>query len=126
MNVEDRLIEHANTAHRAIRAINHLTFAGPSIPAPTLYPMLNELSEASYGIAQALNQLGQALERSLGTHDVYEVDGGDPRETVFSARLDLDEAVVHANRLGQLLQAAQTTIAGQGYEDADIIDEAAE
>ena len=110
----------AQDAYEAIRRINHNTiFAGDGIPAPVLYRALSFLQSAGgYGLAQALDQLGRGLQRSLATHDVYEDDGRDPAESVAHAMDAMNKAMALAERVGLLLDEAQAAIARQGYQPA--------
>lgn len=110
----------AETAHEAIRSINHETiFVSDGIPAPVVYRVLGELKTAGgYGLNQALAQLARGLERSLDGYDVVEDDGGDPRESVLEAAEALGRAADLANQIGRLLDQAQSAIAGQGYRTA--------
>lgn len=107
----------AQDAYEAIRRINDNTiFAGDGIPAPVLYRALSFLQSAGgYGLAQALDQLGRGLERSLATHDVYEDDGRDPADSVAHAMDAMNEAMALAERVGPLLDEAQAAITRQGY-----------
>jgi hypothetical protein len=109
---EDDIITHADNAYESIRAINHLS--GTPVPAPVAYAVLGNYYLASFSLAQALGELGHNLERSLDSHLIYEDDGRDPAESVAAARLSLEEGAHTATRLGELLQAAQNAIAGQG------------
>jgi hypothetical protein len=109
---------HARAAADAVRAITHLTTHRPAIPAPDLYPVLGQLEELGYRLAQALRQLGVALEVSLGCHDVYQDDPGtDPNASVAQARARLADASASAVCLGRDIGRALNAIAGQGYHD---------
>lgn len=107
----------ADAASEAIRSINHQTiFTGDGIPAPVIYRVLGNLqSAAGHGLSQALRQLAAGLERSLATHDVYEDDGRDPRQSVANAVAALTEAAGLAGQIGPMLESAQAEIARQGY-----------
>lgn len=104
-------------AYESIRAINHLTFGG-AIPAPLLYEILGNLKGVGHMLPQALTQLGEGLLRSLDEFEVYDNDG-EPRANATRAAHQLMEAAEHAARLGDLLEAAQTTINAQGYRDGE-------
>lgn len=111
------IVQHADDAYEAIRAINHATIATDAdIPAPTLYQVLGNLKTAGgYGLAQALEQLARGLGRSLATHEVYEDDGSDPVVAVARAVDALLLAAVDARLVGERLDEAQTAVARQGY-----------
>lgn len=103
------------TASESIRAINHLTF-GQAVPAPVLYDVLGNLKGVGHMLPQALSQLADGLQRSLGECHVYDRDG-DPAANVERAWEHLAMAAMAARTLGAELEAAQSAIAGQGYDD---------
>lgn len=117
MSEGSRIERDAQDAYEAIRRINHNTiFGGDGIPAPVVYRALSFLQSAGgYGLAQALDQLGRGLQRSLATHDVYEDDGRNPTESVAHAVAAMNEAITLLERVGPLLDVAQAAIARQGY-----------
>lgn len=102
-------------AYESIRAINHLTF-GHAVPAPVLYDVLGNLKGVGHLLPQALTQLADGLQRSLDEFQVYDREG-DPSTNVVRAREHLAAAVEAARALGAELEAAQSAIAGQGYQD---------
>jgi hypothetical protein len=112
-----RIVQHADDAYEAIRAINHATIAlDGGIPAPIVYQVLGNLKTAGgYGLAQALEQLAGGLGRSLAGYDVYEDDGSDPARTIAHAVDELLRAAADARRVGEYVDRAQSAIAGQGY-----------
>lgn len=67
-------------------------------------------------LPQALTQLADGLERSLEEFQVYDREG-DPSTNVVRAREHLAAAAEAAGALGAELDAAQSAIAGQGYQD---------
>lgn len=101
-------------AYESFRAINHLTGQGYAVPAPVLYDVLGNLKGVGYLLPQALTQLGQGLQASLAEYEVYDT-AGDPHESIDVARGYLLAAADAARTLGAALEAAQSTIAGQGY-----------
>lgn len=101
-------------AAESVRAINHLTVAGP-IPAPTLYRILGGLTGVGRQLPQVLAQLARGLEESLRALNVYDMRR-DPCESVTEAVLLLNQALRTAVQLGELLEAAQTAINAQGYQ----------
>ena len=109
------VVQHADDAYEAIRAINHITIDARSMPAPIAYRMLGNLK--AMGLQQALTQMGSLLERSLKTHDVYEWEDKDPVASVRDARSHLDNAAALAAQMQVHLAAAQNAIAGQGYRE---------
>lgn len=108
------IVDLAEDAHAAIRAINHATLHG-AVPAPVLYGVLGTLKQLGPGLHQALAQLGDALAQSPAAYRVYEDDGTDPATSIATCRAALTAAAAHAARLGDLLEAAQQSIARQGY-----------
>jgi hypothetical protein len=110
---EPQVVQHADAAYEAIRAINHLTYT--TYPAPVVYRTLGNLKGVGHLLPQALGQLGAGLERSLSEYDVYEDDGGDPAESVALARAYLEEAAALAGQVGELLEKAQAALNRQGY-----------
>lgn len=115
-----RLAGWPEVAREAVRAINHLTVDDP-LPAPTLYRILGDLKGVGLLLPQACVQFARGLEASLDTFDVYD-DRRDPADSVLDAVLLLHQAARAAAQLGELLEAAQTAIADQGYrtdEDND-------
>jgi hypothetical protein len=110
---EPQVVQHADAAYEAIRAINHLTYT--TYPAPVVYRTLGNLKGVGHLLPQALQQLGAGLTRSLSELDVYEDDGSDPAESVTRARAYLEEAAVLAGQVGELLEKAQGAINRQGY-----------
>jgi len=115
----ETLVELADQAYEAIRAINHATITCPrGLPAPVVYGMLGSLKlGVGYSLNQALNQLGDNLARSLDHFDAYEDDGGEPAASVAIARDHMLAAAVLAAQIGAELSAAQNAIARQGYRE---------
>lgn len=110
-------IEQADAAYDALRAVGRMTISRP-VPAPEAYKLLGNLKNAcGYFAAQALGQIARGLVRSQSTHDVYEDDGGDPAERAQAAARWLLEAAEKAREIGELLEDAQSAIAGQGYRE---------
>jgi hypothetical protein len=110
------IVEHADDAYEAIRAINHKTIT-TAHPAPVVYAVLGNL--AALGLDQALYQLGVGLVRSLDLYKVRQDDGTDPAVAVDSAVTLLEEARGHAVAMCRLLGLAQTAINRQGYDELD-------
>jgi hypothetical protein len=110
------VLNDADAAYEAIRALNHATIWGGGTPAPTIYAVLGNLKTAlGYGAQQALNQLGERLVDSLYEFDVTEDDGRSPTESVSAALDHLRVAAHLAEQIGEHLSAAQSAIAGQGH-----------
>ena len=112
------VVQHADDAYEAIRAINHLTLGG-STPAPLVYSILGNLKGVGHMLPQALTQLAAGLSRSLVTHDVYEDDGRDPVQSVATATDHLTRAAELAAQIGVELERAQSAISGQGYRQPE-------
>lgn len=110
------VIQKADNAYEAIRAICHMS---QTHPAPTVYRVLGNLKLSGPTLAQALRQLAGGLERSLNEYDVYEDDGRDPAGSIDLANKHLYEAAILADLLGESLAKAQNAIARQGYRDAE-------
>jgi hypothetical protein len=118
----DELVQHADGAHEAIRALNHRTWR--AIPAPLAYGLLGTLNNLGHGLDQLLRQLSDGLTRSLTEYDVYD-NHRDPAESVAVATMAMRTAARHAHELGVVLSTAQTAINQQGYnppDDADVSD----
>ena len=108
----DDLVQHADDAYEAIRALNHRTWR--AIPAPLAYGLLGNLNNLGYGLEQLLRQLSDGLTRSLTEYDVYD-NNRDPAASVAVASEAMRTAARHAHELGVLLSTAQTAINQQGY-----------
>ena len=106
------LVQHADDAYEAIRALNHGTYR--TLPAPLVYDLLGNLNTVGYGLAQLLGQISTGLTRSLAEYDVYDRNR-DPTESVTLANDAMRTAAQLAHELGALLAAAQTAINSQGY-----------
>jgi hypothetical protein len=112
------VIEEADTAYEAIRAINHLTINRTSIPAPEVYSILGNLKlAAGYSMKQALEQIAAGLSNSTSEYNVYD-NKRDPEESIDLAVGYLAAAAMHAGTIGELLEKAQTAINSQGYNEA--------
>jgi protein involved in polysaccharide export with SLBB domain len=111
MSDED-LVQHADDAYEAIRALNHGTYR--TMPAPLVYDLLGNLRGVGHGLEQLARQLSAGLRRSLAEYDVYD-HNRDPQASVELAEHALRQAATAANRLGELLSAAQLAINAQGY-----------
>ena len=109
-----RLVQLADAAQEAIRAINHLTL-GSHTPAPVVYDALGNLKGIGTRLPQALTQLAAGLGRSLDAYDVYEDEGRDPVQSVATATDHRTRAAGLAVELGQELEKAQAAISGQGF-----------
>ena len=116
-NLAGQVYDYAATAAEALRSINHLTIGRHPIPAPEMYRTLGELERLTFGLNQALRQLGHSLGASLGAYQVYDEPGTDPETSVDNARDCLDDAAHHVSAAGHAIGAACTQIAGQGYHD---------
>ncbi|MGH3529837.1 MAG: hypothetical protein ACRDQ6_21400 [Pseudonocardiaceae bacterium] len=112
------VVEHAAAAAEAIRAINHLTRGGP-MPAPLVYDVLGALKEAAQRLPQALDQITTALADSMLHYDLTDAPGRDPQFSIIEAGDHLADAARHAEKLAELLEAAQAAIRDQGYRDTD-------
>ena len=106
------LVQHADDAYEAIRALNHRTWR--AIPAPLAYGLLGNLNNLGCGLDQLLRQLSDGLTRSLTEYDVYD-NNRDPADSVATATKAMHTAARHAHELGVLLSTAQTAINQQGY-----------
>jgi len=111
MSDED-LVQHADDAYEAIRALNHGTYR--TLPAPLVYALLGNLNNVGYGLEQLLGQLSTGLTRSLTDYDVYDRNR-EPGESVALANDAMRQAAQYARLIGQLLSQAQTAINLQGY-----------
>jgi hypothetical protein len=112
------VVEHAAAAAEAVRAINHLTRGGP-MPAPLVYEVLGHLKEAAHRLPQALDQITTALTDSMLHYDLTDAPGRDPEFSIIEAGTHLNDAARHAEKLAELLEAAQVAIRDQGYRLTD-------
>lgn len=118
-----KLTELADEAYENVRAINHLTIGGASLPAPLVYEVTGSLKAAEYGLRQALEQLAGGLLRSFDDHEVVEDDGADPWPRAHAAAGFLREAAERAGAIGDLLERAQLAINRQAYRRRVDVDE---
>lgn len=117
MNTDEKIpqvVQCADDAYEAIRAINHMT-NGAAIPAPVVYDVLANLKGVGHLMPQALTQLAAGLGRSLDEYDVYEDDGGDPVQRVATAADHLTRAGRLAAQLGEEPEKAQSALSRQAY-----------
>jgi hypothetical protein len=121
MSDHDDLVQHADTAYEAIRALNHRTWR--AIPAPLAYDLLGSLNNLGYGLEQLLLQFSDGLTRSLTEYDVYD-NNRDPAESVAVATKAMRTAARHAHDIGVLLSTAQTAINQQGHHGHHASDDA--
>lgn len=120
MTTSPSLEDNADSVYEALRAICHRTgggTGGATLPAPRMYTILGSLQAAGHLLPQALQQLADALERSLEAYDVYEFNDLDPAESVAAAKERLLLAAQLAGEMATHLSDAQSAIAGQGYRD---------
>ena len=108
----------AEVAAEAVRAVNHLTIAPPSLGAPgwedvaDLYRVLGEVCILVERLPQALDQIARHLERPLGNG--YRCDGSTtatPEELVVVAVEALGAAQAGLTRAGHDLAASQSAVA---------------
>lgn len=113
----------AESAAEAVRTLNHLTLAAPSVGVPgwedvgDLYRVLGELRLLAERVPQVLRQVATHLEQSA---DSYEVDEGapdSPSVTVAEAAVALGHAREHLRRAGESIGAAHSA-AGHLYTPA--------
>lgn len=109
-------VRHAEDAYESYRAINHGA-APQGLPAPGVYAFLGETKAAAWSLAQALEDVGSGLVKSLDHYAVY--DQGDPQGNAEDARARMGEAAALARQINGLLERAQGAIAEQGYKDTD-------
>jgi hypothetical protein len=97
------VVEHAEEAAEAIRAINHVTFHAGSLPRPSdAWRLINALATTAHRLGQALEQTGQIVR---GQHERGElgIDHGttyadQPAMAVSDCLAGLDDAA-HASAL---------------------------
>jgi hypothetical protein len=116
MSDHHELVQHADDAYEAIRALNHRTWR--AIPAPLAYDLVGNLNNLGYGLEQLLRQISDGLTRSLIEYDVYD-NNRDPAESVAVANEAMRTAARHAHEIGVLLSTAQSAINQQGYHVCD-------
>jgi hypothetical protein len=113
---DTKLVQCADDAYEAIRALNHGTRR--TIPAPLAYSLLGNLRCLGVALSQLADQIDAGLRSSLTTYDVYDEDR-DPATSVELAGLDLTRAASHANDMAWRFGRAQQAIAAQGYRSDD-------
>lgn len=108
------VVDDADDAYEAIRAINHNL---PSnIPAPHVYRVLGNLKLASGSMLRdALNRMVSGMSRSLIDFDNYMDDKSDPAAAVAVANEHLHRAARFAEMVGQELEMAQSAISPLGF-----------
>ena len=116
------VIEHADAAAEAIRAINHLTLWGGLAYPAEAYQLLGDLATLAYRLPQALAQLARQLD-DWHTAGRVRIDPGtefadNPGLAIATATSYLrDDAVPTAERLAAALNQAQQSIAYASYTD---------
>ncbi|QNE21926.1 hypothetical protein F1D05_33440 [Kribbella qitaiheensis] len=113
---DEKLVQYADDAYEAIRALNHGTFR--ALPAPLAYSVLGNLQAMGFGLAQLTGQLSGGLTESLTAYDVYD-NNRDPKVSVAMAAEALRLAAASAQGTAELLAAAQLAINAQGYNVPD-------
>ena len=116
------VVEHADAAAEAIRAINHLTLCGGLDYPAEAYQLLGDLAVMVIRLPQALAQLARQLDdwQSAG---LVRIDAGtefedNPQLAIATATSYLrDDGVPTAERLGAALTQAQLSIAYASYAD---------
>src|SRR5262245_35940324 len=96
----DELVQHADDANEAIRALNHRTWR--AIPAPLAYGLLGNHTNLGYAHEQPILPLTHGLARSLTEYDVYD-NTRYPAESVRTANKAMWSAARHAHDIGVLL-----------------------
>src|SRR6266536_2443939 len=118
------VIEHADAAAKAIRAINHLTLWGGLAYPAEAYQLLGDLATLAYRLPQALAQLARQLD-DWHTAGRVRIDPGtefadNPGLAIATATSYLrDDAVPTAERLAAALNQAQQSLAYASYTDTD-------
>jgi hypothetical protein len=75
---------------------------------------------AAQRLPQALDQITTALTDSMPYYDLTDAPGRDPQFSIIEAGTHhLNDAARHAEKLGELLEAAQTAIRDQGHQLTD-------
>jgi hypothetical protein len=119
--VRSRLVAHADTAHEAIRAVNHATIRRRPLPAPFLAPVLGTLTRLGPALAQACEQLTHALTAAADTYPLGTDDASDPLTRLLDAEDHLHHAARHAHALGEHLTSAHTALSHH-HLDLDDLD----
>ncbi len=118
METPNSLTRSADAAFENVRAMNHAAINLHAIPAPTVYACLGNLSSAGgWLLAEQLEHLARGLRASLTAYPVYEDDGSDPAVRTAEAAALLAVAAKHARDAAKAMDAAQSSIAGQGYRE---------
>ncbi len=118
------VIEHADAAAEAIRAINHLTLWGGLAYPAEAYQLLGDLATLAYRLPQAFAQLARQLD-DWHTAGRVRIDPGtefanSPGLAIATATSYLrDDAVPTAERLAAALNQAQQSLAYASYTDGE-------
>jgi len=117
------VVEHADAAAEAIRAINHLTLWGGLAYPAEAYQLLGDLATLAYRLPHTLAQLARQLD-DWHTAGRVRIDPGtefadNPALAIATATSYLrDDAVPTAERLAAALNQAQQSLAFASYTDA--------
>ncbi len=102
----------AHLVAEAVRFLNYATAAGAGLSYPaTVYTVTGELAVAAARLTQLTNQMGRFLAGELAAGRLGEDSGRDPAEAVDRADDYLAAAAATAVTLGDVLSAAQSSLA---------------
>ncbi|GAA3637033.1 hypothetical protein [Microlunatus ginsengisoli] len=112
----DRLHEHARAAGEHLTGIAADTLPGPTIPAPSLLPILARLEELTDTLDRTLRQLGGSVLLGASVPEVDDYDRhADPGHTAQRAADRLDDAATFAYRTSLMIASAHAQITGLRY-----------
>ncbi len=111
-HTDDDTAAAAQLICQAVRFLNYATAAGAGLTYPaTVYTVTGELAVAAARLSQLTDQLGQFLARELAAGRLGDDFGRDPADAAGRADDYLAAAAAAAVTLGDVLSAAQNSIA---------------
>ena len=102
----------AGELHERVRALNHLAQGEPGLSqAAAAYTVLGNLTQTSFRLAQAAEQIDAFLTRELDAGGLGHDQGDDPVPAVTAAHNSLGQAAEQAAGLGESFRRAASAIA---------------
>jgi len=118
------VVEHAEEAAEAIRAINHVTFHANSLPYPSdAWQLINTLATTAHRLAQALQQTGRLVRGKQERGEIGIDHGtsyaGHPAMAVTDCLAGLDDAAHATALLAEALERAARPLTYAHYVRPD-------
>ncbi|TDD89517.1 hypothetical protein E1293_04725 [Actinomadura darangshiensis] len=108
---DDETIQLAGNLYEHVRQLNYATAGPPSLTQPsTAYAILGNLSAATYGLDQSLNQINRFFLRELQADRLGHDHGEDLPDVLSRHGQALAEARCHTQALCTALNDAQSAI----------------